>query len=184
MKSIHIAAVAVIGVLLVVTVAIAQRFVSDDSTTAKRDEPAATASDVIRSFSPNLDAQGAAQAEQFGEALEDLRELTETRSMQVTVTVRDEPPLEIWEVDDDSCLMVNTLAPTTIQVRGTSDPPSFATYPVPAVAKRLPSGGCEADLTVAGHESATFDISLVLDGKRTSTQSLTRSSGLEIALVH
>ncbi len=135
-------------------------------------------------FSPNLDTQGAAQAEQLNEALRDMRELTEARTMQVTVTVRDEPPLEIWEVDGETCMMVNTLSPTTIQVMGTSEPPSFATYTVPAVAKRLPSGGCEADLTVAGHDSASFDISLILDGKRTSTQSLTRSSGLEITLVH
>lgn len=184
MKSIHVAAVAVIGLLLVVTVAIAQPFVSDDSTTADPDKPEVTASDPSRSFSPNLDAQGDAQAQALADALNDMRDLTEARIMQITVTVRDEAPLEIWEVEGDTCMMVNTLSPTTIQVMGTSEPPSFGTYTVPAVAKRLPGGGCEADLTVAGHDSAAFDISLVLDGKRTSTRSLTRSSGLEITLVH
>lgn len=154
MRSIQIVAVAAIGVLLVVTVAVAQRFVSDEGT-----NPDNRGDDVSRRVTELEEP-----TDPSANALDDLQEITASRRHELVVTVRDEAPLEIWKRDGQGCIVADQQTGTISISQPTDDPSTFRTTTegFPLAAKLTRTGGCESLVRIMVADSSSYDLHLDL----------------------
>lgn len=138
--------------LVVVAGFVGQRLLSNDY------EPAAMTS------SGSVDDQAKFQAEQYAAAIEDLKERTEAASKphHLVVTIRDEPPLEVW---DTSCHLDQGPVAPTLGVFNEDYNLMTERVALPSNAEHLPSGGCEATVDVRVADIAAYQVSLIFEGR-------------------
>lgn len=114
-------------------------------------------------------------------AMQDLRDDTEgfADSHQLVLTIRDEPPLDIWQVDGTACGLEDELPPMVEITRndGTQvQPPSD----VPPRATLLEDGACEATTTIPIENETVYFVAIKLAGRdNPKTTAVVRESAVQ-----
>ncbi len=111
------------------------------------------------------DAARQLKDEQLQAALEELREQTTafTERHHLVVTIRDDPPLDIWTADGETCV-IDARSPAMIVV-ARADTTQVQLGEVPFQATMLGDGGCQATTTVAVDDEPTYYLSVKLPGR-------------------
>ncbi|GAA3524415.1 hypothetical protein GCM10022234_21350 [Aeromicrobium panaciterrae] len=106
------------------------------------------------------------KAVQLLAAMQELRDDTAAASgtHQLLVTIRDEPPLDIWRAEGSVCVIDEEPAPMLQIARndGTQVQPDSD---VPARAALLDDGACEAHTTIAVEDEITYYLAIKLAGR-------------------
>ncbi len=172
----------VFGAVAFVVVAglVGHRIWSDDET-AKSEDPS-------RPYSSELNEEGKAQAEQMRIALEEVQGKLEASRHELVVTIRDEPPLRIWRIKSQKCVLAGKGDRTINVSQPTDDPSTFNTYAreVPSRAKLVNGTYCEATVTLPVGKAPSYDVHLALGNGEFSQQTQVSNSGksrTEVTLV-
>lgn len=105
------------------------------------------------------------QDEQLEAAIEELRDDTARYSdrHQLVLTIRDEPPLDIWRADGSGCV-IDGVAPV-IEILRNDGTQLQAPSDVPPRAQLFADGACEATTTVAVEDETTYYVAIKLPGR-------------------
>lgn len=114
-------------------------------------------------------------------AMQDLREDTAAfaESHQLVLTIRDEPPLDIWRVDGTVCGLDDGLPPM-IEITRNDGSPLQPSSEVPARALLLEDGACEAQTTIAVEDETVYYVAIKLAGRdNPKTTAVVRESAVQ-----
>lgn len=114
-------------------------------------------------------------------AMQDLREDTAAfaDSHQLVLTIRDEPPLDIWRVDGTVCGLDDELPPMIEITRNDGSQVQPSTE-VPERAALLEDGACEAKTTIAVEDETVYYLGIKLDGRdNPKTTAVVRESAVQ-----
>ncbi len=165
--------------MLILVAIVGPSFLRSDS-----DDNAAPGSATARSQLPLsqwVQAERLQKSMQLLAAMQDLRENTAdfADSHQLVLTIRDEPPLDIWRVDGTVCGLDDELPPMIEITRndGTQVQPSSE---VPPRAALLEDGACEATTTIAIEDENVYYVGIKLAGRdNPKTTAVVRESAVQ-----
>ena len=168
MKRVYVAAAIA---LLVVVAIVGPSFLREDKAAGP---PAA------RSYTPLTDwiqSEGLTKKVQMLSAMQELRDQTAALADEHTLelTIRDELPLEIWEVVDGACTTLGE--PASIEVSSGDGTRLSEGTTVPSGAELTESGGCEAYMSVTVAIAAEYDVAVKLSGRDNPKQTRVEHRG-------
>lgn len=156
-------AAAITAVLVMGAIVVPSLLVDDSPSTPGSTSPAVRSQVPLNEW---VQPERLNKAMQLLAAMQDLREDTAaaTSTRELVLTIRDEPPLDIWRAEGSVCVIDEEPAPM-LQITRNDGTRLKPDSDVPARAALLDDGACEAHTTIAVEDATTYYLAIKLAGR-------------------